>query len=122
MAVYQTAELTGTVVGVRTGATLLRKIKVKATVFDSPVLYIQIWNTASGSVTIGTTAPIMVLQVPAGDAVTPLKEQTFIFVGPKGGMLLSTALSIACTTTHDGSTAPDAGDRPHVTVDYAAIG
>jgi hypothetical protein len=88
MAVYQTAELTGTVVGVRTGATLLRKIKVKATVFDSPVLYIQIWNTASGSVTIGTTAPIMVLQVPAGDAVTPLKEQTFIFVGPKGCCLV----------------------------------
>ena len=122
MAVHKTAELTGTVVGVHTGALLLRKIKIKATVLDSPVLYIQIFNTASGSVTLGTTAPIMVLQVPAGNAVTPLAEHTFIFVGPKGGYQLGTALTIACTTTHDGNTAPDAGDRPHVTVDYAPIG
>jgi hypothetical protein len=122
MAVLKTAELTGTVVGVRTGATLLRKIKIKATVLDSPVLYIQMWNTASGSVTIGTTAPTHVIQVPAGNAITPLAEHTIIYAGPKGGMVFGTALSIACTTTHDGSTAPDAGDRPHVTVDYAAIG
>lgn len=111
-------EATGTLI--RDGATLLRKIKIKASVSDSPVLSIQVHNSAAP--TIGTDAPVHVIQVPAGNTVTPLAEHTFIFVGPKGGYELDTGLYLACTTTHDGSTDPTAGDEPHVTVDYAALG
>lgn len=59
--------------------------------------YIQIWNLLIGAVTIGTTPPFDVIPVPAGQTIT---------VNLLPGQTFSTAISIAATTTFNGSTAP----------------
>lgn len=68
---------------------------------NNTVMYVQFWNLASASVTVGTTAPHMVLAVPAfGWADAPAS-------GPPIGF--GTALTIAATTTSTGSGAPGTG-------------
>lgn len=64
---------------------------------NAVVIYIQLFNLASASVTVGTTAPTAVIAVPPlgwADA-TPATPISF-----------STALTIAATTTSTGSSAP----------------
>ena len=57
--------------------------------------YLQIWNLATGSITIGTTAPLYSFGVPyGGGAYIPFPEP----------LALSTAITIAATTTRAGST------------------
>ena len=65
---------------------------------NSSVVYIQLFNLASASVTVGTTTPTAVLAVPAaGWADAPPSGPPIAF---------STALTIAATTTSTGSGAP----------------
>jgi len=120
--ISKTAALNDTVVAVRTGATLLRSVTMRQPTNDAPQLYVQFWNTAGASVVIGTTAPVMVLPVPAGSTKVESASLKVNFEGKHGGRLFSTALSYACSTTHDGLTAPDVGDEPEVTVDYERVG
>ena len=57
--------------------------------------YLQIWNLATGSITIGTTAPLYSFGVPyGGGAFIPFPEP----------LAFSTAITIAATTTRAGST------------------
>jgi len=58
------------------------------------VAYVQIFNVATGSVTLGTTAPTMSIGIPASGGVT---------VNFDKGIAFSTAISFACTTTRTGS-------------------
>ena len=66
---------------------------------NSTPAYIQLFNTAAGSVTVGTTAPVYVVYVPASGSVT--KEFY--------GMYFSTAITYAATTTATGSGDPTTG-------------
>lgn len=59
--------------------------------------YIQIFNTASGSVVLGTTTPVLSLGIPAGGAGN---------LEWPNGLAFSTAISAAATTTATGLTAP----------------
>jgi len=59
------------------------------------VAYVQIFNVASGSVTLGTTAPTMSIGIPASGGVTVHWDK---------GIAFGTAISFACTTTRTGST------------------
>src|SRR3990167_8105756 len=53
--------------------------------------YLKIWNVASGSVTVGTTAPDEIIYVPAGARIThPM------FTVAARGKTFGTALTIAC--------------------------
>jgi hypothetical protein len=70
---------------------------------NSVMSYIQFFNTASGSVTVGTTAPIYSLGVPPNSG-------GFMQLPP--GYPHSTAIVIAITTTRAGATSPSN------TVDY----
>lgn len=64
---------------------------------NSTVIYIQLFNVASASVTVGTTAPTAVIAVPAGGwADAP----------PATPIAFGTALTIAATTTSTGSGTP----------------
>jgi len=67
---------------------------------NAATAYVQIFNTASGSVTLGTTPPVMSLGIPAGGAAN--------LSLPKG-IPFSTAISIASTTTATGSAANSSG-------------
>lgn len=68
---------------------------------NSVVIYVQFFNLASASVTVGTTTPNMVIAVPPfGWADAPA-------TGPPIGF--GTAMTIAATTTATGSGAPSTG-------------
>ena len=64
---------------------------------NSSAVYVQFFNTASGSVTLGTTTPVYSLGIPATSGAN-----AFIPCGIAHG----TAITIAATTTATGSTAP----------------
>lgn len=59
------------------------------------VAYVQIFNVAAGSVTLGTTAPTFSIGIPASGGVT---------VNWDKGIAFGTAISFGCTTTRTGST------------------
>lgn len=58
------------------------------------VAYVQIFNVAAASVTLGTTAPTISIGIPASGGVT---------VNFDKGIAFGTAISYACTTTRAGS-------------------
>lgn len=62
------------------------------------VTYVQVFNTASGSVTLGTTTPSLSLGVPAGGGA--------VHEFANGISNFGTAISVAATTTATGSSAP----------------
>jgi hypothetical protein len=98
----------------------LKSIKVEQRASAAPRLFLQIFNT--NSPTVGTTAPEKVVPVPAGSSnldVSVLKEE---FQGTLGGLHLSTGFAYAVTTTHDGNTAPTAGQEPVVVAHYENLG
>jgi hypothetical protein len=70
---------------------------------NASVAYVQIFDLATGSVTLGTTTPKMSLGIPAGSAAN---------IELSNGIAFATAISIAITTTRAGSTGPGS------TVDY----
>lgn len=59
------------------------------------VAYVQIFNVAAASVTLGTTAPTFSIGIPASGGVT---------VNFDKGIAFGTAISFGCTTTRAGST------------------
>ena len=63
---------------------------------NAATTYFQFFNVASGSVTLGSTASLFVIPVPAGLAAN---------LAMSGGWTFSTAMSFAATTTYNGSTA-----------------
>jgi hypothetical protein len=65
--------------------------------------YVKLFNLASGSVTLGTTAPDEVIYVPASSIVT-----SFYLTSASGGKTFGTALSYAVVTTAGtaGTTSP----------------
>lgn len=65
----------------------------------SDVAYLQIFEVAAGSVTLGTTAPVYAVAVPAGAHVP---------IAPPRPILCGTRLSYAVTATRTGNGAPPA--------------
>lgn len=64
---------------------------------NAAVAFVQIFNVASGSVTLGTTTPTLSLGIPATSAANLMNGE---------GADFATAISIAATTTATGLTAP----------------
>lgn len=93
------ALLTNTPVSVKASAGELRGLDFVNT--GASAAYVQIFDVASGSVTLGTTVPKMSKWVPAGGAW----EEKF----GDDGIQFSTAITVAATTTTTGSTAPATG-------------
>jgi hypothetical protein len=67
---------------------------------NASVAYIQVFDLASASVTVGTTAPDLVFGIPASSAAN--LEIT-------NGVNMANAITLVCTTTATGSTAPGTG-------------
>lgn len=118
--VSRTPTANATAVVVRNGRTLLKSVLCEQRKVTAPVLYLQIFNTSAP--TVGTTAPVIVLQIPAGNANVELTMLKAAFEGKFGGLDLGTGFSYAVTTTHDGLTAPTAGDEPLVEIHYEQLG
>lgn len=116
----RTAAQTATATVVRNGAVLLKNIKVEQRAVAAPRLFLQIFNT--NAPTVGTTAPELVIPVAAGNANKDSTRNELRAHGEHGGLLLGTGCAYAVTTTHDGNTAPTAGQEPTVTIDYEHVG
>jgi len=72
---------------------------------DATPVYLNLYNVASGSVTLGTTTPSMQFIVPSqGDA---LGSGLVLNFGPLG-IQFGTAITVAAATTYNGSTDPGA--------------
>lgn len=67
---------------------------------EAAVTFVHFYNTAQGSVTVGTTNPLFSLQIPAGSAANLMSDI---------GITFGTAITIAATTTAGGNTAPATG-------------
>ena len=65
--------------------------------------YLKLFNVASGSVTLGTTAPDEIIYVPAASIITH-----YFFTSAAPGKTFATALTAACVTTGGtaGTTSP----------------
>lgn len=74
----------------------------------SAAAYVQLFDAAAGSVTLGTTAPKLSKWVPAGGAW----EEKF---AGDGKITFGTAITVAATTTATGNTAPVTGILANVT-------
>jgi hypothetical protein len=73
---------------------------------NASVAYVQVFDVATGSVTLGTTTPKLSLGIPAGSAAN---------LDISNGVAFGTAITIAITTTRAGSTGPGS------TVDYNVL-
>jgi hypothetical protein len=109
-----------TAVVIRTGATRLKSVTCRQRVGAAPRLFLQLFNTAS--ITPGTTAPEKVVPIPAGDTQLDCTVNKGSYSGKKGGIQFSTALGYCVTTTHDGLTAPTAGQEPEVIIQWEPLG
>ena len=97
---YKTRNLAATVQAVNASAGALYGITI---LNDQAALacYVQLFNVASGSVTLGTTTPDLEYRVPASTSLTiPI---------PSPGIAFGTALSVASTTLEGGSVGSVAG-------------
>lgn len=87
---YYNADIDEVKEGIDSGAGNLHAIILDNTA-NAAVSYLKLWNVASGSVTVGTTAPDFVFMAPASTKIT------ITFEG--AGLAYSTALTAACVTT-----------------------
>lgn len=88
----------GTVIGVKASSAVIYAIDID-NASNAATTFVKLWNTASGSVTIGTTAPDMIIPVPASTRVSiPIPQ----------GITFATAVTVASVTTAGtaGSTGP----------------
>ncbi len=67
---------------------------------ESAVTFVHFYNTAQGSVTVGTTNPLFTLPIPPTSAANLMSEI---------GITFGTAITVAATTTAGGNTAPATG-------------
>ena len=87
---YENTALNGTISAVSSAAGRLYAVRVDNSL-NGAASYLKMWNVASGSVTVGTTAPDWIFKIPASS------KKTFIFVGDIDDEF-DTALSAACVT------------------------
>ena len=86
---YINDDLDGTISAVKASSGTLYGLVIDNSA-NAAASYVKLWNTASGSVTVGTTAPDWIFMVPASVKKT--------FSMPEG-IAFGTALSAACVTT-----------------------
>lgn len=92
-----------TVDGIKSSSARVYYIYVDNTL-NAAASYVKLFNLASGSTTVGTSVPDLILYVPASSVVT----QSFVTAAAPG-LVFGTALSAACTTAGGtaGTTAPN---------------
>ena len=103
---YENTDLAEVISAISSAAGKLYSVRVD----NSPngaKTYLKMWNLASGSVTVGTTAPSWIFEIPASS------KKTFVFTGDTDDDF-DTALSGACLTA--GGTAGTTGPTSNVNV------
>jgi hypothetical protein len=109
--IYTDTALGTTIDAVKASSATLYNILIDNTLNTNPS-YVKLFNLASGSVTLGTTAPDEVIYIPASTKITQV-----YFSAATPGKIFATALSMACVTTGGtaGVTAPSSNVAVSVT-------
>src|SRR3990167_4759009 len=87
---YENTDLAEVISAISSAAGRLFGVRVDNSL-NGAATYLKMWNVASGSVTVGTTAPDWIFKIPASS------KKTFVFVGDTDDEF-DTALSAACVT------------------------
>lgn len=111
--VFNDSAMGNTVDAVKASSTLVYSITVDNSANGGAASYVKLYNLASGSVVVGTSAPDEILYIPAGAVVTQI-----YWTGANPGKTFSTALSAVCVTAGGtaGSTSPVS--NVSVTINY----
>jgi hypothetical protein len=100
--IFNDSAMGNAVDAVKASSAVVNYVIVDNTLNGSPV-YVKLYNLASGSVTVGTTAPDEIVFVPANAIVTHV-----LYTGAVSGKTFGTAVSAVCVTSGGtaGSTSP----------------
>jgi len=99
--------------GIKASSAVVFSVFIDNTANGAAASYVKLFNLASGSVVVGTTAPDEIIYVPAASKVTHI-----LYTGANLGKTFGTALSAICVTTGGtaGNTSP--ANAVPVTVNY----
>lgn len=111
--VFQDTAMTHAIDGIKASSALLLSVKVDNSANSGAASYVKLYNLASGSVTVGTTAPDEILYIPASAVVTRQ-----YWTGANFGVTFGTALSAACVTAGGTAGTVDPSNSVIVTVEY----
>lgn len=92
--VFTDSAMGATVDGIKASSTIVNYVIVDNSANGGSPSYVKLYNLASGSVVVGTTAPDDIIYVTAGKVVT-----MNYYTGALIGKFFGTALSAACVTT-----------------------
>lgn len=103
LTVFQDTAMGNAADAVKASSAVLYSVIVDNSANGGAASYVKLYNVASGSVTVGVTAPDEIIFVPAGAVI-----EHFLFTKAAAGKTFATALSAACVTTGGtaGSTPP----------------
>ena len=110
--VYSSSSMQATVEGIKASSAKVYSVVIDNTLNGSPT-YIKLWNLASGSVVVGTTAPDEVIFAPASVITTHVMS-----TGAAPGKTFGTALSAAAATTGGTAGTSNPASAVVVTVTY----
>lgn len=100
--------------GIKSSSAVVYWVTIDNTANVGAASYVKLYNVASGSVTVGTTAPDELVYCPAGVIVTRM-----FVTGATPGVTFGTALSACCVTT--GGTAGTTSPSSSVIVTVAYV-
>ena len=92
--IFQDTNMGNAVDGIKASSALLYLVQIDNSGNSGAASYVKLFNLASGSVTLGTTAPDEIIYVPASAVVTHA-----FYTGAVLGVTFGTGLSAACVTT-----------------------
>lgn len=95
--IFRKIDLSNTATNIDSTIKQYNIVKIIAHSANAADVFLQIYNVAAASVTVGTTTPTLTLPIPAGGSVIDDHIHTLFF---------NTAISIAVTTTYGGAAAP----------------
>lgn len=110
--IFQDTAMGNAVDGIKSSSAVVYSVTIDNSANGSAV-YVKLFNLASGSVTLGTTAPDEVILAPASSIVTAIFKTS-----AAGGKTFGTALSAACVTTGGTGGTSSPASSVVVTVNY----
>ncbi len=110
--VYSSSAMGATVEGIKASSAKVFSVIVDNSL-NNAATYVKLWNLASGSVVIGTTAPDEIIYVPASAIITHV-----LYTGASQGKTFGTALSAAAVTTGGTAGVTGTSSSTVVTVNY----
>ncbi len=110
--VYNSSSMQAVVEGIKASSAKVLSVIVDNSL-NAAATYVKLWNLASGSVVIGTTAPDEIVYVPGLAIVTHV-----LYTAATPGKTFASALSAAATTTGGTAGVSNPSSAVSVTVNY----